>query len=131
MALDGGASGHHRRRRHPPRPMAEKRCSRIAEKLRAPVVCTPGGKGAFPWNHQLSLQSWIEDRYMTELLEDADVLLVVGSSLGEVTSQLLHVRAARPDHPDRRRAPRAGVQPPGTGHPRRRRPGPGRRSTPP
>ncbi|NKX52949.1 thiamine pyrophosphate-binding protein [Arthrobacter mobilis] len=58
----------------------------LAEKLRAPVVCTPGGKGAFPWNHELSLQSWIEDRYTTEVLEDADVLLVVGSSLGEVTS---------------------------------------------
>ncbi|NKX50689.1 thiamine pyrophosphate-binding protein, partial [Arthrobacter deserti] len=57
-----------------------------AGKLHAPVVCTPGGKGAFPWNHELSLQSWIEDRYTTEVLEDADVLLVVGSSLGEVTS---------------------------------------------
>ena len=58
----------------------------MAEKLRAPVMCTPGGNGAFPWNHELSLQSWIEDRYMTEVLEDADVLIVVGSSLGEVTS---------------------------------------------
>jgi acetolactate synthase-1/2/3 large subunit len=58
----------------------------LAEKLHAPVVCTPGGNGAFPWNHELSLQSWIEDRYTTEVLEDADVLLVVGSSLGEVTS---------------------------------------------
>ena len=58
----------------------------IAEKLRAPVICTPGGNGAFPWNHELSLQSWIEDRYMTDVLEDADVLLVIGSSLGEVTS---------------------------------------------
>lgn len=58
----------------------------IAEKLRAPVVCTPGGNGAFPWTHELSLQSWMEDRYVTDLLEDADVLVVVGSSLGEVTS---------------------------------------------
>lgn len=58
----------------------------LAEKLRAPVICTPGGKGAFPWNHPLSLQSWVEDRWATELLEDADVLLVIGSSLGEVTS---------------------------------------------
>ncbi|MER2136769.1 MAG: thiamine pyrophosphate-dependent enzyme, partial [Arthrobacter sp.] len=52
----------------------------------APVICTPGGKGAFPWNHPLSLQSWVEDRHATDLLEDADVLLVIGSSLGEVTS---------------------------------------------
>jgi acetolactate synthase-1/2/3 large subunit len=65
---------------------AEKSLLSIAEKLRAPVICTPGGNGAFPWNHELSLQSWIEDRHMTELLEDADVLIVIGSSLGEVTS---------------------------------------------
>lgn len=65
---------------------AEKSLLSIAEKLRAPVICTPGGNGAFPWNHELSLQSWIEDRYMTDLLEDADVLVVIGSSLGEVTS---------------------------------------------
>ncbi|HSN35390.1 MAG TPA: thiamine pyrophosphate-binding protein [Arthrobacter sp.] len=65
---------------------AEKSLLSLAEKLRAPVICTPGGNGAFPWNHELSLQAWIEDQYMTELLEDADVLVVVGSSLGEVTS---------------------------------------------
>ncbi|MBG6183243.1 acetolactate synthase-1/2/3 large subunit [Arthrobacter sp. CAN_A214] len=58
----------------------------IAEKLGAPVVCSPGGNGAFPWRHELSLQSWVEDRHVTEVLEDADLLLVIGSSLGEVTS---------------------------------------------
>lgn len=65
---------------------AEPRLRSIAEKLRAPVVCSPGGNGAFPWQHELSLQSWVEDRYVTDVLEDADVLVVVGSSLGEVTS---------------------------------------------
>ncbi|MBW4094263.1 MAG: thiamine pyrophosphate-binding protein [Acidobacteria bacterium] len=65
---------------------AEAQLLAVAEKLDAPVVCSPGGNGAFPWNHELSLQSWVEDRYVTEVLEDADVLLVVGSSLGEVTS---------------------------------------------
>ncbi|MFF3345029.1 thiamine pyrophosphate-binding protein [Streptomyces sp. NPDC002779] len=59
---------------------------RLAEVLQAPVVTTPGGKGAFPWTHPLSLQSWIEDRYTTDFLEDADVLLVVGSGLGELSS---------------------------------------------
>ncbi|WP_210576707.1 thiamine pyrophosphate-binding protein [Streptomyces sp. GESEQ-4] len=59
---------------------------RLAELLQAPVVTTPGGKGAFPWKHPLSLQSWIEDRHTTDFLEDADVLLVVGSGLGEVSS---------------------------------------------
>ena len=65
---------------------AEESLLSLAEKLHAPVICTPGGKGAFPWNHPLSLQSWVEDRYATDLLEDADVLLVIGSSLGEITS---------------------------------------------
>lgn len=58
----------------------------LAEKLRAPVVTTFGGKGAFPWTHPLSLRSWLEDRYTTDFLEDADVLLVVGSGLGELSS---------------------------------------------
>ncbi|MGW7268170.1 thiamine pyrophosphate-binding protein [Streptomyces sp. NPDC054842] len=58
----------------------------LAEKLNAPVVATFGGKGAFPWTHPLSLQSWLEDRHTTDFLEDADVLLVVGSGLGELSS---------------------------------------------
>lgn len=58
----------------------------VAETLQAPVLCSPGGNGAFPWNHELSLQSWVEDRHATEVMEDADVLLVIGSALGEVTS---------------------------------------------
>ncbi|WP_031092176.1 thiamine pyrophosphate-binding protein, partial [Streptomyces sp. NRRL S-15] len=58
----------------------------LAEKINAPVVTTFGGKGAFPWEHPLSLRSWLEDRYTTDFLEDADVLLVVGSGLGELSS---------------------------------------------
>ncbi|MER5222401.1 thiamine pyrophosphate-binding protein [Streptomyces flaveus] len=58
----------------------------LAERIQAPVVTTFGGKGAFPWNHPLSLQSWLEDRHTTDFLEDADVLLVVGSGLGELSS---------------------------------------------
>ncbi|GGQ52471.1 acetolactate synthase [Streptomyces althioticus] len=58
----------------------------LAERIQAPVVTTPGGKGAFLWTHPLSLQSWIEDRHTTDFLEDADVLLVVGSGLGELSS---------------------------------------------
>ncbi|WP_328481718.1 thiamine pyrophosphate-binding protein [Streptomyces sp. NBC_00377] len=65
---------------------ASGKLKRLAEVLRAPVVTTPGGKGAFPWEHPLSLRSWIEDRYTTDFLEDADVLLVVGSGLGELSS---------------------------------------------
>jgi acetolactate synthase I/II/III large subunit len=59
---------------------------RLAERLDAPVVTTFGGKGAFPWTHPLSLGSWLEDRHTTDFLEDADVLLVVGSGLGELSS---------------------------------------------
>nr|WP_303715580.1 thiamine pyrophosphate-binding protein [Kutzneria buriramensis]WKX16133.1 thiamine pyrophosphate-binding protein [Kutzneria buriramensis] len=59
---------------------------KLAERLSAPVVTTYGGKGAFPWTHPLSLQSWLEDRHTTDFLEDADVLLVVGSGLGELSS---------------------------------------------
>ncbi|WP_407552980.1 thiamine pyrophosphate-binding protein [Streptomyces sp. Pv4-95] len=65
---------------------AEAELLALAEALRAPVVTTFGGKGAFPWEHPLSLRSWLEDRYTTEFLEDADTLLVVGSGLGELSS---------------------------------------------
>ncbi|MEV5344935.1 thiamine pyrophosphate-binding protein [Streptomyces achromogenes] len=58
----------------------------LAERLNAPVATTFGGKGAFPWNHPLSLQSWLEDRHTTDFLEEADVLLVIGSGLGELSS---------------------------------------------
>ncbi|MEW2609072.1 thiamine pyrophosphate-binding protein [Streptomyces sp. NPDC047880] len=65
---------------------ASGKLKQLAERLQAPVVTTPGGKGAFPWKHPLSLQSWIEDRHTTDFLEGADVLLVVGSGLGELSS---------------------------------------------
>jgi len=59
---------------------------RLAEALDAPVVSTVGGKGAIPFAHPLSAASWIEDRHTTDLLERADVLLAVGTAIGEVTS---------------------------------------------
>jgi acetolactate synthase I/II/III large subunit len=65
---------------------ASGKLKQLAELLRAPVVTTYGGKGAFPWTHPLSLQSWLEDRHTTDFLQDADVLLVVGSGLGELSS---------------------------------------------
>lgn len=65
---------------------AREQLLRLAERLDAPVATTFGGKGAFPGGHRLSLGSWLEDRYTTDFLEDADVLLVVGSGLGELSS---------------------------------------------
>lgn len=59
---------------------------RLAEALDAPVVSTVGGKGAIAFDHPLSAASWIEDRHTTGLLEEADVLLAVGTAIGEVTS---------------------------------------------
>ncbi|MFI7704611.1 thiamine pyrophosphate-binding protein [Nonomuraea sp. NPDC049480] len=58
----------------------------LAETLDAPVATTFGAKGVFPWEHPLSLRSWLEDRHLTAFLEDADVLLVAGSGLGELSS---------------------------------------------
>jgi acetolactate synthase-1/2/3 large subunit len=48
---------------------------RLAEALRAPVLCTFGGKGAFGWDHPLSGQSWLEDRHSTEFLADVRFVL--------------------------------------------------------
>ncbi|WP_103339503.1 thiamine pyrophosphate-binding protein [Amycolatopsis sp. CA-126428] len=58
----------------------------LAEALRAPVISTFGGKGVFPWDHELSGRSWLEDWHTTEFLAAADVLLVLGSGLGELSS---------------------------------------------
>ncbi|QNQ91135.1 thiamine pyrophosphate-binding protein [Corynebacterium poyangense] len=58
----------------------------LAERLDAPVVTTAAGQEAFPLDHPLSVGSWVEDRAVTDLMAQADVLLVLGSSLGEVTS---------------------------------------------
>lgn len=58
----------------------------LAERLDAPVVTTIGGKSAIGWEHPLSARSWIEDIATTEFLEDADVLLIVGSGVGELSS---------------------------------------------
>ncbi|MEA5366002.1 thiamine pyrophosphate-binding protein [Amycolatopsis sp., V23-08] len=58
----------------------------LAEALRAPVLSTFGGKGVFGWDHELSGQSWLEDWHSTEFLASADVLLVLGSGLGELSS---------------------------------------------
>ncbi|MEU0312000.1 thiamine pyrophosphate-binding protein [Nocardioides sp. NPDC006273] len=58
----------------------------LAELLDSPVVSTSGGNGSIPLAHPLSAGAWIEDRHTTDLLEDADVLLAIGTSFGEVTS---------------------------------------------
>lgn len=58
----------------------------LAERLDAPVVSTFSGKGVLPHHHPLAAGSWIEDIAYTEFLEQADVLLVIGSGIGELSS---------------------------------------------
>lgn len=65
---------------------AERELAALAERLDAPVVTTFSGKTAMPWGHPLSAQGWIEDIATTEFLENADVLVIVGSGVGELSS---------------------------------------------
>lgn len=58
----------------------------LAESLDAPIVTTIGGKSTVPWDHPLSAGSWIEDIATTEFLEAADTLLIIGSGVGELSS---------------------------------------------
>ncbi|TJY69484.1 thiamine pyrophosphate-binding protein [Arthrobacter sp. CAU 1506] len=55
----------------------------LAEVLDAPVVTTLNGKGAVPESHPLSLGSDIRLPAAQQLCEEADVLLVIGSKVGE------------------------------------------------
>ncbi|MFN0154057.1 MAG: thiamine pyrophosphate-binding protein [Gaiella sp.] len=54
----------------------------LAERLGAPVATTYTGKGAVPERHPLALGSTWDDRPFLDLVEDADLVLVVGSWLG-------------------------------------------------
>ncbi|MFF1539461.1 thiamine pyrophosphate-binding protein [Microbacterium sp. NPDC058269] len=55
----------------------------LAERLGAPVLTTLNGKGVVDERHALSLGSNLRLAAAREVAEDADVLLVVGSKLGE------------------------------------------------
>ncbi|VXB88609.1 Acetohydroxy acid synthase [Microbacterium sp. 8M] len=55
----------------------------LAERLGAPVLTTLNGKGAVDEHHPLSLGANLRLAAAREVAEDADVLLVVGSKLGE------------------------------------------------
>ncbi|MFC1925405.1 thiamine pyrophosphate-binding protein [Chloroflexota bacterium] len=60
----------------------------LAEMLNIPVATTPKGKGAFPESHDLSLGvlGFSGSPAAEYLLEDIDVLMVVGSSLNQMTT---------------------------------------------
>lgn len=57
--------------------------TRLAELLAAPVVTTLNGKAAIPESHPLSLGSELRLAEARAICEDADVLLVIGSKVGE------------------------------------------------
>ena len=64
----------------------------LAELLDAPVATTYMGKGAFPADHPLSAGSACDDRAFQELLEQADVVLAVGTELGAETTAQYQLR---------------------------------------
>lgn len=57
--------------------------TRLAEALQAPVVTTLNGKAAIPESHPLSLGSDVRLEAAQHVLEEADVLLILGSKVGE------------------------------------------------
>ncbi|MBI4656495.1 MAG: thiamine pyrophosphate-binding protein [Elusimicrobia bacterium] len=69
---------------------AHEELRKLAEKLHIPVATSPKAKGALPENHLLSLgilgfgSSMHAEKYL--LSEDVDVLVVIGTSLGESSS---------------------------------------------
>ena len=85
----------------------------LAERLRAPVAETFGGRGAFPDDHPLACGSFLEDAHVMDLLADADALLCVGTGIGELSSNYFTLPAARAARPRRRRPGEGRGQPPG------------------
>ena len=65
----GGASG------------AAEPLRRVAERLAAPVVCSINGKGTLPEDHPLSVGAGYASGAVAELVDESDVVLVVGSEL--------------------------------------------------
>lgn len=55
----------------------------LAERLQAPVVTSVNGKGVLPEDHPLSLGASLRFGPVLEWCNEADVLLVVGSKVGE------------------------------------------------
>jgi thiamine pyrophosphate-dependent acetolactate synthase large subunit-like protein len=64
----------------------------LAERLNMPCFTTAGAKGTFPEDHPLSLGTGIRRPPIANLLEEADLVLVVGSSLDEVDTALWRLR---------------------------------------
>ena len=59
----------------------------LAERLDAPVATTYMGKGAIPEDHPLAAGSGCDEGALATLLEEADVVLCVGTELGAETTR--------------------------------------------
>lgn len=73
---------------------------RVAEQLDAPVVCSFMGKGAFPEDHRLAIGSLVRQPEVLQLLEEADLLLAIGTRFTgmdtgnwqiRLPSQMIHI----------------------------------------
>jgi thiamine pyrophosphate-dependent acetolactate synthase large subunit-like protein len=65
----------------------------VAELLDAPVFTTAQGKGAIPEDHPLAIGNrWIGEPALVEALENADVLLAVGTRFGATDTQQWQLR---------------------------------------
>ncbi len=51
----------------------------LAERLRAPVVCTTAGKGVLPADHHLCIGPWLRAAGVRELIGAADPLIMLGT----------------------------------------------------
>ncbi len=51
----------------------------LAEELSAPVLTSQAGKGSVPPDHPLHIGNWANERPVRELLEEADLLVAVGT----------------------------------------------------
>lgn len=72
----------------------------LAERLRVPVATTFMGKGALPEDHPLAAGSACYDAALAAFLEDADVLLAVGTELGAETTRDWRLRPRALIHAD-------------------------------
>jgi len=74
---------------------------RLAERLQVPVMTTPKAKGVFPENHPLSLGvfGWGGHPSASEYLgEGVDVLMAIGTSLGETATDSWSRKLAATEH---------------------------------
>ena len=73
----------------------------LAERIGAPVVTTLNAKGVLDEQHPLAVGSNLRLQAGRSVAQDADVLLIVGSKLGEAELWVSELAATGHDHPRR------------------------------